>query len=323
MSAAEYNFANPPSDSPQWLELAQGVFNSQAARWDAEDCGGGLRWQIFTWNNGYDYKNTPSNGGFFNLAARLGAYTGNETYFDWANKTWNWMESVGLIGDDFNIYDGTSIGDKCTTLDHTEWTYTAGMMLHGSAVMWNHSTSATWRNRTEGIWNASKTNFFIEQDSGAYIMQEICEPSHNCNTDQLSFKAYLSRFAIASTKVAPWLYELIFPYLQDSALAAAEQCSGGSDGVTCGLQWTMNKTWDGTYGVGQQMAALEVIQSLLSKDVAGPVTAANGGTSVGDPSAGTDGEGESAAPLPAISTADRAGAGILTVLACLGTLAGG
>lgn len=56
MSAAEYNFPNPPADKPQWLGLAQAVFNTQASRWDTEYCDGGLRWQIFTWNNGYDYK---------------------------------------------------------------------------------------------------------------------------------------------------------------------------------------------------------------------------------------------------------------------------
>lgn len=56
MSAAEYKFPDPPPDKPQWLGLAQAVFNTQAARWDTEHCGGGLRWQIFTWNNGYDYK---------------------------------------------------------------------------------------------------------------------------------------------------------------------------------------------------------------------------------------------------------------------------
>jgi hypothetical protein len=53
MTAAEYNFPNPSSDQPQWLALAQAVFNTQAPRWDASTCGGGLRWQIFTFNSGY------------------------------------------------------------------------------------------------------------------------------------------------------------------------------------------------------------------------------------------------------------------------------
>jgi mannan endo-1,6-alpha-mannosidase len=59
MAAAEYKFPDPPPNQPQWLALAQGVFNSQAARWDAGDCGGGLRWQIQISNPGYTYKNTP------------------------------------------------------------------------------------------------------------------------------------------------------------------------------------------------------------------------------------------------------------------------
>lgn len=72
MAAAEYGFPNPPEDEPQWLALAQAVFNRQAGRWDSATCGGGLRWQIFAFNAGYDYKNSIANGILFNLAARLG-----------------------------------------------------------------------------------------------------------------------------------------------------------------------------------------------------------------------------------------------------------
>lgn len=251
MSAAEYNFVNPSDGDPGWLALAQGVFNSQAARWDTQYCAGGLRWQIFTWNNGYNYKNSPSNGGFFNLAARLGAYTGNQTYFDWANKAWDWLDSVGLVGEEYDIFDGTTIGDNCTSLDHTLWTYTAGMMLHGAAVMWNHTNSTEWRERTEGIWNASATNFFSE----GKVMYEVCEATSQCDTDQQSFKAYLARFMASSTKAAPWLYDMVEPYLQASATAAAQQCDGGTDGITCGLRWTMNTTWDGSYGTHLIMPA--------------------------------------------------------------------
>lgn len=67
----------------------------------------------------------------------------------------------------------------------------------------------------------------------------------------------------ASTKVAPWLYDDIKPYLQASAQAAALSCTGGEDKVTCGTKWWNNGAWDNTWGVGQQMSALEVIQSNL------------------------------------------------------------
>jgi mannan endo-1,6-alpha-mannosidase len=40
MLAAETNFTNPPANQPQWLALAQAVFNTQAVRPDSQ-CGGG------------------------------------------------------------------------------------------------------------------------------------------------------------------------------------------------------------------------------------------------------------------------------------------
>ena len=59
MLAAENGFPDPPSDQPQWLALAQAVFNTQAGP-DRHDktCNGGLRWQIPLSNNGYNYKNS-------------------------------------------------------------------------------------------------------------------------------------------------------------------------------------------------------------------------------------------------------------------------
>lgn len=58
MLAAEVKFPNPPKDKPQWLALAQAVFETQASpsRHDGT-CGGGIRWQIPFSNPGYDYKN--------------------------------------------------------------------------------------------------------------------------------------------------------------------------------------------------------------------------------------------------------------------------
>lgn len=153
------------------------------------------------------------------------------------------------------------------------------------------------------------------------MFEVACEPSGNCNTDQQSFKAYLSRWMAASTKVAPWTHDIIMPLIGASAQAAARQCDGGSDGVTCGTKWTAS-TWDGTYGVGQQMNALEVIQSNLIDQVRGPVGNKTGGISIGDPAAGSGGDSNPLGPQAPITTGDRAGAGILTALV-LTALVGG
>jgi mannan endo-1,6-alpha-mannosidase len=122
---------------PGWLALAQGVFNSQALRWDTTTCGGGLRWQIFSFNNGYTYKNSIANGCFFNIASRLGRYTGNQTYFDWADQMWDWINSVGLMDSTYKVYDGSDDTLNCSQINHIQWTYTAGVFLHGAANMWN------------------------------------------------------------------------------------------------------------------------------------------------------------------------------------------
>lgn len=148
-----------------------------------------------------------------------------------------------------------------------------------------------------------------------------CEPNNNCNVDQLSFKAYLSRWMAATTKVAPWTSDQILPLLASSAQAAAQSCSGGNDGNVCGTKWTQ-AGWDGTFGVGQQMSALEVIQSNLIKKVAGPVSNSTGGTSKGNPSAGT-GTTVHVEPPHAITTGDKAGAGVLTAVVIVSLLGGG
>ena len=113
------------------------VFNAQAARWDAGTCGGGLRWQIFTFNKGYNYKNSLSQGGFFLLAARLAAYTGNSTYVDWANKTWDWTHSVGLLDDTYRVFDGTDALLSCSNINHLQFSAAQAPFIHGSAVLSN------------------------------------------------------------------------------------------------------------------------------------------------------------------------------------------
>lgn len=138
LTAAELNFPNPPADQPQWLALAQAVFNTQAdpKRYD-ETCNGGLRWQIPFSNLGYDYKNTISNGCFFNMGARLAVYTGNETYAKYAERAWDWTTGVGFIDKDYNVYDGGHIEYNCTDINPVQFSYNHGVFLLGAATMYN------------------------------------------------------------------------------------------------------------------------------------------------------------------------------------------
>jgi len=321
MSAAEQNFPNPPANQPQYLGLAQGVFNTQAARWDTQNCNGGLRWQIFTWNKGYDYKNTISQGCFFALAARLALYTGNSSYADWAEKTWDWTTAVGFIDERYRCFDGAHLTTNCTNIVPYQWSYNSGVFINGAAAMYNYTRSDVWKQRLEGLVNASDV-FFVGAERN--IMQEVaCETVELCNTDQKSFKAYLSRWLAATTRWAPFLTDRIMAKLTPSSIAAAKQCTGGSNGRMCGLKWTENGKWDGTQGVGQQMAAMQAVLTNIVSQSSDAVTAKTGGTSKGDPSAGGAGMGltePEAEQFRKLNAGDIAGAVILTILIIVGYL---
>jgi len=187
--------------------------------------------------------------------------------------------------------------------------------------MYNHTNgSEIWKGRVEGLLNATSVFF-----QNGILYEVACETNGKCNNDQMSFKAYLARWLAATTKMAPFTYDTIMPLLRTSAAAAALQCSGGASGRTCGLKWTNEANYDGTYGVGQQMSALEVIQSNLITQVAGPVTNNTGGTSQGNSAAGSGSSDTSAATgqfQDSPTTGDRVGAGFLTTVVLVGVLGG-
>ena len=94
------------------------------------------------------------------------------------------------------------------------------------------------------------------------MYEPACEPQDNCNADQYSFKAYLARWMAKSSVVAPYITGSVRTLLERSAQAAAQACNGGTDGSTCGQKWYVGG-YDGSYGVGQELSALETVQALL------------------------------------------------------------
>lgn len=73
------------------------------------------------------------------MGARLARYTGNTTYADWAEKTWDWVESVGFIDpENYNIYDGAHVQDNCTDINKAQFSYNNGVFIQGAAMMYNY-----------------------------------------------------------------------------------------------------------------------------------------------------------------------------------------
>ncbi|PSR74963.1 glycoside hydrolase family 76 protein [Coniella lustricola] len=336
MTAAELNFLNPNTTalaategSVQWLAAAQAVFNEYVWRWEAanDTCNGGLRWQIFTWNNGYTYKNSIATGCFFNVAARLARYTGNSSYADWATTAFEWMQGVGYMDAEWNIFDGSGIANNtnCTDIDAAQWTYNAGIFMHGAAYMYNYTNgSEIWEERVNGLLN--RTIDYMFNTTNQIIFEPPCEPTDGCTTDEYSFKGYTLMWMAQVTQLVASTYDTVYPYLLTTAKAAATLCVDTTDasegfvleGNACPFKWTTGVS-DGLYGVGQQMSALNAVLATLISSAPAPYTQATGGTSTGNAGGGSAKTDSTVAGTTTITTGDRAGAGILTtlVLACM------
>jgi mannan endo-1,6-alpha-mannosidase len=263
MAAAEYSFPQLPAPHLSWFQIAQNGWEDYVSRWNNTGCAGGLKWHFNPANAGFYYKNSVSNGAFFQLSARLARFTGNQTYVTWADTVWNWVTAIGLIDDIYNVYDGTDELINCTGIDHHQWSYNVGTFLYGSAMLQNFTNgSQPWVDRTAGLLDAVNTFVSPYRNSTDVLFEAACELVNVCNVDQYSMKAYTIRWLAATSKMAPFTAGRIGDILRASAQGAAASCNGGHDGTTCGSKW-YTRAWDGTSGLGQELSALEAMYALL------------------------------------------------------------
>lgn len=276
-----------------------------------------------------------SNGGNFQVAARLAYITRNETYADWAEMVWDWMADSLMFDRNAEdgllyIWDNVNADMNCTNPVKFIWSYNYGVLLGGLAYMYNYTDGdQVWKDRIDEVLGSAITLYFPDDNGG--IMEEfLCEENLLCNQDQKSFKAYLSRWMAVTAMLVPETFDTIHPLIMKSAEAAAGQCTGGSSGTMCSQQWFTN-VHTGEEGVGEQvcdtttiqdsanvpqMSALSVVgASLMTPDMA-PLSAERGAESTSDPGAGMTHNGPQ--EFADITTGDQAGAAILTILVCVG-----
>ncbi|KAK4448002.1 glycosyl hydrolase family 76-domain-containing protein [Podospora aff. communis PSN243] len=320
LNAAENKLPDPSGDDVPWLTLAQNVLDTQVYRvgleTDESECGGGLRWQIPPTNAGYDYKDSFSNGCYFTLAARLAKITGNTTYADLATTAYDWLTSVGLLDDQFRIFDGAHVGTNCTDINKVQFSHTAAVVTLGAANMFNvTSGSETWRTRLTGLANTTLSHFFPE----GVAFEPACESTRGrCTNDMIFHKGLAHRWLAATTLVAPFLKDRIAPVLKTSTEAAVKQCTGGPSGRKCGFYWA-----DGSYveprtsGVGEQMSVLAAVQGLLVTEGAAAGGAGGGGGAGGSGAGNGGGNGGNGGGSGNGSMATRHEAGVLAGLVAM------
>ncbi|KAI2638468.1 family 76 glycoside hydrolase [Xylaria nigripes] len=315
--AAETGFRNPDSNQPQWLALAQAVFNEQTnmdRRVASGNCEWGLRWQAFSTNNGWDYVNTVANACYFNIGSRLAHYTGNKTYAELAEKSWDFIKGHNYISDLYDAYDGAHT-PNCTEINKAQFSYNAAMLLQGCAFMYNTTKDPKWLTHVQGLTKRIKEIFF-SQNGIAY--EPSCEPPPgSCNSDMQSYRGYMHRWMANTVQLVPEMFNEILPVLRTSTAAAVKQCVGGSNGRMCGFHWTSG-AYDNLTSASLQMNVLGALTSLLMHEVAPPLTNGTGGTSQGNVNAGQD---KTELPTFApITTGDKAGASIITIIIITGAL---
>ncbi|KAJ9349268.1 CAZyme family GH76 [Paecilomyces variotii] len=310
MTATELQY--PAYGTYSWLSLAQGVFNTQVARWDPTTCGGGLRWQIWAYEAGYNLKNAISNGGLFQLAARLAYYTHNATYAEWAEKIFDWCASTPLLSTEtWNVADSVEVGNNCTTQGNNQWSYNYGTFISGAAYMYNYTNGTEkWEKAVNGLLGVTLNTFFPTQYGGNIMSEILCEPTEICNANEILFKGLTAAWLAFTSVLVPSTYDQILPKLQGSAEAAAASCSGNNNN-SCGVRW-YTKAWDGWTGIEEQISGTNIfVANLVAANRTRPVTATTGGNSTSDPTAGQD-DHSTSTQLAAITTGDKVGAGFLT-----------
>jgi hypothetical protein len=182
-------------------------------------------------------------------------------------------------------------------------------------------------------WKTALTKFIKKQDDIFYppdkggVMTEPCERRDLCNYDQESFKGYLARWLGTAIQMAPFTYDLVMPKLSNSAIRAAQTCDGpskhnGGD-YQCGMRWYQDG-YDGKYSVGSQMCALNIVSVLNAHVAPGPASEDTGGTSKGNPGLNTNDEPAKELPIyhEKITTADKMGAAIITIMISAFTVGG-
>ncbi|GFF48527.1 mannan endo-1,6-alpha-mannosidase DCW1 [Aspergillus udagawae] len=314
MLAAEIQFPDR-SEGYSWLSLAQGVYNTQVDRWDTSTCGGGLRWQLYTYQAGYTMKNAISNGGLFQLAARLARYTNNHTYYEWAEKVWDWSCSSPLLNNKtWSVADSTNVEDGCKSQGNNQWSYNYGTYLMGAAYMWNYTngTNTKWATAVDGLLNNTLDLFFPTKYGGNIMSEVLCEPNEVCNDNEILFKGLVTSWLAFTALLVPSTYDRILPKLQGSAVAAAATCTGNGNS-SCGVRWYTSK-WDGWTGMEEQISVTDVLSvNLITTKHKGPVTSTTGGNSTSDPTAGSGDKSAQTTSTRKITTGDKAGASILTI----------
>ncbi|CAG7919551.1 unnamed protein product [Penicillium olsonii] len=175
-----------------YLELAEGIFESLAKAWGTNCGGAGLPWSPVS-----TYVNSITNELFLSIAAHLANRVPDRKsyYVSWAQKEWDWFAAQGFIGENGTINDGL-LGD-CQNNGDTVWTYNQGVVLGGLVELNKAAPNDTYLPSANKIAKAAIESLTDSND----ILHEACEPE--CLPDGTQFKGIFARNLAMLQKASP------------------------------------------------------------------------------------------------------------------------
>lgn len=194
-------------------------------------------------------------------------------------------------------------------------------MLHSllaSSLTSRQTNDDVWLTRTQGLLRKLEKAFFKD---GA-ITDQVCEASDQCYKDANDplFKGLTMSWMMDIALLIPSLKQEILGYIQSTAEAAGESCTGRS-GAACGGR--LYGKYDGQASMENQITGVEVFSSAMLKflkEDAVPVNVNSGGNSSSTAKPGGEDTDASLPVYSKITTGDKAGAGILTAIFITGLI---
>ncbi|KAI1332156.1 glycosyl hydrolase family 76-domain-containing protein [Xylariaceae sp. FL0255] len=293
----------------------------------AGNCSGALRWATSPVNAGYNYVNSDSNLAYLDVGAQLGLVHGtlNDTEYQQLQDTFTRLQSIGLIDDNYNVFDSARTSDNCSSISRLQWSLAAGLALEGTSAMYNltayiYNTSladATWKPIVTGLLSRTTDLFFND----GVAVEVACESNNKCTTNMSFYKFYLLRGLASTMFYAPFTADTVLPILKSTAAAAVETC--GSDGSGCSFVWSGEGNVKDGVGAGGQISTLGALISLLPPVVgaAAEYQFDNFPSDNGSTPTTTSGSGGSSATPSHTSGASSAGVTSFVALCGLGLLA--
>lgn len=243
----------------KYLDSAISIFDDMTSGWD-NTCSGGLWFMRDPPRYGTgNFKGSIQNEQFLALACRLHLATrptGDDTYLDWARKTWTWFRNSGMINDRHLINNG--LDKNCRNDQGIAWTYTQGVILGGLVDLAAITSDATLLAEAQAIADAAISTLCYPDG----VLREPCEAAGNCDEDQKQFKGIFMRnlATLWAASAAPQkaAYEDFICRNADSIWSIY-----GAAHPQFGLTWNRR---DGTTGYIVQTSAIQALVAAVPFD---------------------------------------------------------